>query len=131
MNLPGPPPTGPSDPADDLLERALRAWAAPALPDDGFTQAVLQRVAGVRARQGMAPADAVQWLRARQQREARQLQLTGAGLVLGVAVALAWLLASAGWPAGPAATATPWLLWLGAALAGSAGAVAWLVQQLD
>lgn len=131
MTLPDPPRTGATDAADDALERALRAWAAPTLPDDGFTQAVLQRVARLRGRPGLAPHDALQWLRVRQQQEARQLRLTGAGLALGVAVALTWLLVSAGGPGAGAATSAPWMLWLGAALAGSAGAVAWLLQSLD
>jgi hypothetical protein len=132
MNLPAPPapdPADPVDPADAALERALHAWAAPALPDDGFTLAVLQRVA--RARTGLAPADALQRLRVQQQQQARQLRRSGWGLALGVALAMAWLLATTGWAEGSAGGAVPWLLWLGAALAGSAGAVAWLLQQAD
>lgn len=128
MTLPDP---STPDPADDALERALRAWAAPPLPDDGFTQAVLRRVAQARAPAGLAPADALQRLRDRQQLQARQLRRSGWGLGLGVALAMAWLLVTSGWAAGPAGSAVPWLLWVGAALAGSAGAVAWLLQQTD
>jgi len=48
---------------------------------------------------------------------------SGWGLALGVALALAWLLAAGG--------SVPWMLWLGAALAGTTGALAWLTQQAD
>jgi ferric-dicitrate binding protein FerR (iron transport regulator) len=126
-----PPDAHPSDPAADPLEQALRAWAAPPLADDGFTQAVLRRVALARGRPGLAPADALQQLQARQRQEARRLRRSGLGLLLGMAMALAWLLASAGSPGGQADMAAPWMLWLGAALAGSAGALAWLTQAID
>ena len=128
MNLPGPPSI---DPADDALEHALLAWVAPPLPDGGFTQGVLQRVALSRVRTGIAPAEALHSLRAQQLQQARQLRRSGWGLALGVALALAWLLAASGWPGGLAGGAAPWMLWLGAALAGSTGAVAWLTQQAD
>jgi len=131
MNRPETPSTDPAEWADDPLERALRAWAAPALPDDGFTLAVLQRVAQARGRPGLAPADALQQLQARQRREQRQLRRSGVGLLLGLAVAFVWLLASLATPGGQTDMAAPWLLWLGAALAGSAGALAWLTQQVD
>ena len=131
MNLPETPSTDPAEWADDPLERALRAWAAPALPDDGFTLAVLQRVAQARGRPGLAPADALQQLQARQRREQRQLRRSGMGLLLGLVVALVWLLTFPGASGGQADMAAPWMLWLGAALAGSAGALAWLTQQTD
>lgn len=128
MTLPDP---SPADPADAALERALCAWAAPPLSDDGFTQAVLQRVARARASTGITPADALQRLRTRQQQQVRQLRRSGWGLGLGAAVAMAWLLAGGAGSGAAAGSAVPWLLWLGAALAGSAGALAWLVQQAD
>lgn len=134
-------PTDPSafaaatDPADDALARALRAWAAPTLPDDGFTEAVLQRVAQDRAAPGLAPAEALQRLHLRQRRQARRLRRSGWGLGLGLAVALAWLLAwmlaGGDGSALAAGGAAPWWLWLGMALTGSAGATAWLAQQGD
>jgi hypothetical protein len=122
---------GSGDPAGAALDQALRAWAAPALPDDGFTQAVLRRVATARTRTGLAPAEAWQRLQTNCQHAARQARLTGLGLLLGLLVALAWLMAGVPVQPGGAAAPWPWALWLGAALAGTAGAVAWLVQQVD
>lgn len=127
MTLPEPPT---AHPADDALARTLRAWVAPDLPDDGFTAAVLRRVAQDRAHAGVAPADALQRLRSRQRHQARCLRRSGWGLGLGLALAVAWLLATGG-GAGAPGSGVPWGLWLGAALAGTCGAVAWLVQQTD
>lgn len=119
-------PTG-----DDPLERALQGWAAPGLPDDGFTLGVLQRVARWRSRPGLQPADAWQRLLAHRRRVARQARYTGLGLGLGLAVAAVWLLAIGREPAGLFSVAGPWALVLASALGGLAGATAWLTQWSD
>lgn len=121
--------SSPNEPADnDALERALQGWAAPGVPDDGFTLGVLQRVARWRSRPGLEPGDAWKRLLAHQQRMARQARYTGLGLTLGLAVAAVWLLAIGPEPVGLLSVAGPWALVLASAMAGLAGAAAWLAQ---
>ena len=116
---------------DDALERTLQGWAAPDVPDDGFTLGVLQRVARWRSRPGLQPAEAWQRVLARQQQMARQARYTGLGLTLGLALTAVWLLAIGPEPVGRLSVAGPWSLVLASALAGLAGATAWLTQWSD
>ncbi len=68
---------------DAWLDAALRSAQLPVLPDDGFTNAVLERLP--------PQPQAVQWqseLAQRQRRERRYLRFSLVGIVLGGAVAL-------------------------------------------
>lgn len=127
MNSPSPPDG--TAPADAGLDQALSAaLALPALPDDGFSAAVLRRVQALQGARWLGADEAQALVRARQRRSRVLAQSSRVGLGVGLGMALAW----AGWTGGGvAAVDGPWSVAGLAVLGGAAVALALLHQATD